>query len=93
MVSLKNGHPMGVPAAGMSDIGRTGGGRVLAQHAGLLMDAGAREPSNSGVVSSAGASAFSCMTLVCVSLTEHTGPVLGLAVAERYQGRSLTKSA
>ena len=40
MVSLKNGNPMRVPAAGMSDIGRTGGGRVLAQCTGLLMDAG-----------------------------------------------------
>ena len=93
MVSLKNGNPAGVPAAGMSDIGRTGGGGVLVQHARLLMDTGAGEPSNSGVVSSAGASALGCMTVMSASLTEHMGRALGWAAVERNQGRSLTESA
>ena len=45
MVIVKSGCPTEVPAAGMSDIGRTGGGRVLAWHTGLLVDAWAWEPS------------------------------------------------
>ena len=84
---------MGVLAARMSDIGRTGGGRVLAQHTGLFVDTGASEPSNPGVVLPAGASALGCMTVVSASLTEPMRPALGLVVAERSKGRSLTKLA
>ena len=65
-----------VQAAGMSNIGRTGGGGVPAWCAGLLMDAGAREPWNPGVVSSARACTLGCMTVASASLTEHTTPVL-----------------
>ena len=84
---------MGVLTTGKSDIERTGGGRMLAWHTGLLMDAGAGEPLNSGMVSPAGASALGSVTVGSVSLTEHMGHVPGLAVPEWNQGRSLTKSA
>ena len=57
------------------------------------MDAGANEPSNLGVVFSAGASTLGCMTVETAALTECTVPVLGLAAAERNQGRSLIESA
>ena len=86
---------MGVLAFAMSELGRTGGGGVLAWHAGLLMDTGtgAGEPSKPGVVLPPGASALGCMTEVSASLTDHTGPALGLTVAERNQERSLIESA
>ena len=93
MVSLKIGSPTGVPAIGISVIGRTGEGGVPAWHAGLLVDARASEPSNPGVVSPAEVSTLGCVTVVSASLTEHTGPALGLAAAERNQGISLTELA
>ena len=93
MVSLKIGNLTGVPAAGMSDLGRTGGGRVLAQCTGPLVDAGAGGPLNSGVVSSTGASALGYMAVVSDSLTECMRPTLGLTAAERSQEGSLTKLA
>ena len=75
----------------MSDIGRPGGVRVLAHFAGLLMEAGPREPSNSGVVSFTGASTPGCKTVGSTSIMEYKGPAPGLAVTERNQGRSLTE--
>ena len=93
MVSLKIRNLMEVLVAGMSDIGRTGGGRVLAQCAWLLVHAGPRGPLNPGVMLSAGASTLGCMTVASASLTEHMGPMLELAATERNQGRSLTKLA
>ena len=91
VVSLKIGNPVGVLAARISDIGRTGGSGLLAWLAGLLTDAGAGEPSNSGVVFYAEASTLGCIRVMNASLTEHMGPVLGLVVAGRNQGSSLTK--
>ena len=69
MVSLKIGYPIGVPAIGMSNIGRTGGGRVLAQCNGLLVDDGAREPLSPGVVLPVRASTLGCMTEASASCT------------------------
>ena len=69
----------------ISHIGRIGGGRGLAQCAGL--------PLNSGVVLSTGASTLGCMTVASASLTEHMEPAPELAVAERNQGRILTELA
>ena len=48
-MSARNDCPTGVPAAGMSDAGGTGG-RLLTLHAGLLIDAKAVVPSSSKVV-------------------------------------------
>ena len=93
MVHTKNGNPTGVLVAGMSDMGRAGGGRVLVQHAGLLMDAGAWETMKSGVVLPAGASFPGCMTAVSVLLTEHNGTAPELAAVKRNHRRSLTKLA
>ena len=45
------------------------------------------------IVLSAEASTPGCMIVVNASLTEHMGPALEVAMAERNQGRSLTKSA
>ena len=92
MMSAKNGCSTGVLAAGISDTGRTGG-RVLPQHAGLLIDPRAVVPSNSGVMSSIGASTMGCMTVVSAVIIEHMGPAQELTVVERSQGRSLTELA
>ena len=88
MVGLKSRYLMWVLVAGVSHMGITGGDGVQAWHTGLVMNAGASEPSNAGVVLSTVASTMGCMTVVSTSLTEHTGPVLVLAVAERNQGKA-----
>ena len=93
MVTIMNGCPTGVSAAGMSDIGRTGGGGVLVPCTRLLVDAGFWELLNSKVVLSTGTSALECTTVVSASLTQCTGPALELAVIERNQGGSLTELA
>ena len=72
----------------MSDMGRVRGGGVITQCTGLLMDGGAWGLLNSGAVSST----LECTTVVSTSLTECMGTATGLSVAERNQGRSLTKS-
>ena len=80
-MSVKNGCPTGVPAAGMYDARGTGG-RVLNLHAGLLINTGA-------VVSSS----YEVLVEVSALLTEHVGPAPDLAAVERNHGRSLTKLA
>ena len=89
MVSAKSGYPTGMPAAGMSDMGRVRGSRVITQCAGLFMDGGAWDLSDSGVVMST----LKSTTVVSASLTEFIGPAPGLTVVERKQGESLTKLA
>ena len=66
----------------MSDIGRNGGGGVLAWCTRVLMDAGAREPLSPGVVSPASASTLGCAMVVSASLTEHTGLCFGIHLGE-----------
>ena len=72
-VSVKNGCPTGVPAAGMSHARGTGGG-VLTLPAGLLIDTRAVVPSSPEVEME-----------VSTSLTEHVGPAPNLAVVENQK--------
>ena len=90
MMNPMSEHPnLGMPVRGMSDMGRGG---VPVWCTGLLMEARACEPSDSGVVAATEASAICCSVVASASLIKCMGITPGLAAVEMHQEGSLIES-